>query len=399
MAAWLASRGHEVIAVAGLPHYPGWRVQPPYDDGAARVEWWQGLRVLRVPHWVPGPEDVGARARIRMEMSFTFRAARYWVPWLFRRARADVVVAVWPPMQLGLYPLLYRWLRGVPWVLHVQDLQAEMALRLGFLRGRGLARGLYRVESFLLRRATRVSTITEAMRRRIVAKGVADERSFLTPNWADLEAVRPRERDNRFRVEQDVGYDSLLVLYAGNMGRKQGLEVVLEAAVRLAGDRRLRFLLVGDGAARAELERRAGELRLRNVRFLPVQPAERLGEMLAAGDIHLVVQRREAADLVMPSKLSNILAAGRASVVTADPETELYRVVAGNGLGVVCAPDDAVALAAAIQRLVDNAALREAAGQRARAYAERHLGRDGILSTFEARLAELVQKSPGRGRP
>ena len=191
----------------------------------------------------------------------------------------------------------------------------------------------------------------------------------------------------------------MLVLYAGNMGRKQGLEVVLEAAAHLAGDERLRFLLAGDGAARGDLERRAGELGLRNVRFLPVQPAERLGEMFAAGDIHLVVQRAEAADLVMPSKLSNILAAGRASVVTAEPETELYRVVAGNGLGVACAPDDGAALAAAIRRLADDGALRDEAGRRARAYAERHLDRDRILLAFEARLAELVSGvGPDRDR-
>ena len=389
MAAWLAARGHAVDVICGLPHYPQWKLDPAYADGRARVETLDGVRVLRAPHFVPSAQALGAGARIRLETSFTLSSARYWVPRFFRRDRPDLVIAVMPPMQVAVWPLLYAWLRRVPWVLHVQDLQVDAALRLGMLNG-AFGRLLYAIESFLLRRATRVSTITEAMRARVVAKGVSEERTWLVPNWADIAAIRPGPRDNAFRRALGVSEDAVVALYAGNMGEKQGLETVLQAAALCRDDPRLVFVMVGAGAARARLERRAAELELPNLRFLPLQPAERLNEMLAAGDIHLVIQRRDAADLVMPSKLTNILAAGRCCVATAEPGTALHEVVHGHKLGEVVPPDDGTALAAAVWRLAAEPARRTTCGNRARAYAQAYLDKERILAAFEERLRELV---------
>src|SRR5690625_3392789 len=183
MAAWLAAHGHEVRVICGLPHYPRWKLDGAYADGRSRVERTDGVRVERAGHFVPSPDRLTAKARICLETSFTMSASRYWLPRVFRPSRPDVVIAVAPPMQAGLWPLLYQWLRRVPWVLHVQDLQVDAAMRLGMLKEHGLGRVLYGVERFLLRRATRVSTITEAMRTRIVEKGVSDERTLLCPNW------------------------------------------------------------------------------------------------------------------------------------------------------------------------------------------------------------------------
>lgn len=126
------------------------------------------------------------------------------------------------------------------------------------------------------------------------------------------------------------------------------------------------------------------------LRFLPVQPVEKLPEMLAAGDIHLVVQRRDAADLVMPSKLTNILAAGRPCVATVEPGTALAEGVQGHETGLTVPPEDPVALADAISKLAADAALCTRFGDNARAYAEKYLDRDAILSRFECRLEDLV---------
>ncbi|WP_169577518.1 WcaI family glycosyltransferase [Sinimarinibacterium sp. CAU 1509] len=413
MAAWLASRGHSVEAICGLPHYPAWEVDARYAqlhaDGGMQVETLDGVRVVRVAHHVPSASGLTAKARIWIETSFTLSAARFWLPRLFSRAKPDVIVVMMPPMQMGVWPLIYGMIRRVPWVLHVQDLQVDAALRLNMLKGGVLGRVLYWVESFLLRRATVVSTITEAMRRRVVEKGASPDRAWLFPNWADIETVRPllpqAPSVQAMRAElgvPDAGGEceqaaTVLVLYAGNMGEKQGLDLVLQAAARLRGDARIRFAMVGAGAARARLVAQAAELGLTNLVFAPVQPLERLPVMLAAGDVHLVVQQRAAADLVMPSKLTNILAAGRACVATADAGTALADVVAGTRgsgeakpTGVICAAEDVDALATAIRRLADDAVLREICGRNARAYAEAYLDRDAILARFEQQLAELV---------
>ena len=135
----------------------------------------------RASHSIPSSRSVNARSRILMETSFTLSAARYWLPKLFSSHRPDVVIAVMPPLQIGVWPLLYAWVRRVPWVLHVQDLQVDAALRLNLLKVGRLGRLLYWVESFLLRRATRVSTITKSMRARVVSKGVRDSRVWLSP--------------------------------------------------------------------------------------------------------------------------------------------------------------------------------------------------------------------------
>ncbi len=389
MAAWFAARGHHVETICGLPHYPEWKLHASHADGKARVEMVDGVRVQRAPHHVPAAATLGAAARIRMETGFSLSAARYWLPRLFGRKRPDVVFAVMPPMQIGLWPLIFRWLRRVPWVLHVQDLQVDAAIRLGMLKVGVFGRVLYWIESFFLRQATRTSTITESMRDRIVAKGGARERAWLLPNWSDVRTIRPGPRENAFREELGLATTDILVIYAGNMGEKQGLEVVLEIASALREEPNIQFAMVGDGAARGRLERRAGEMSLPNLRFLPLQPLARLGEMLAAGDIHLVVQRRDAADLVMPSKLTNILAAGRASVATADPGTALHEAVAVAQTGLVVAPGDVPALTAAVRQLATDAPLRQACGLRARAYAEKHLDRDRVLLAFEQQLASL----------
>ncbi|MBU2787792.1 WcaI family glycosyltransferase [Acidithiobacillus sp. YTS05] len=386
MAEWLAAHGHAVEVICGLPHYPQWQVAEGYAGFRYRTEAMAGVQVHRVRHFVPAANRLGARTRIQLETTFTLNAMRFWLPRFFLRQKPDVLIAVMPPMQIGVWPLLYGWVRRVPWVLHVQDLQLDAALRLGMLPGGGFGKVLYRVEAFLLRGATRVSTITEAMRQRVMEKGVPPERAWLFPNWANIEALQPGPRDNDFRRELGAGPESVLVLYAGNMGEKQGLEVVLEAARLCADEPRLQFLMVGAGGAQSRLERQAAAMGLQNLRFLPVQPVQRLPEMLAAGDIHLVVQRRDAADLVMPSKLTNILAAGRPCVATVDPGTALYDVVTGAHTGLATTPEDPAALAGAIRTLASDPELRKICGDNARAYAEQSLDQHRILTRFTSQL-------------
>jgi colanic acid biosynthesis glycosyl transferase WcaI len=176
------------------------------------------------------------------------------------------------------------------------------------------------------------------------------------------------------------------------MGAKQGLDVVLQAAALVREQPRLQFILVGSGGDRPHLEALARELALTNLRFLPVQPEERMNDLLAIGDIHLVVQRAQAADLVMPSKLANIMAAGRPTVATAAADTDLFDLLRDHDCGVAVAPEDATALAEALSRLADDPARREHMGRNARAHAEQYLNRDAILTAFEQQLQGLVDE-------
>jgi colanic acid biosynthesis glycosyl transferase WcaI len=391
LGSWLAGRGHTVDAITAPPYYPQWEIPEEYRKRGYLREDIDGVRVYRSPLFVPAAGKVGARNRILHESSFNASSSLLWLPSFLSRKRYDAVIAVCPPIQIGIYPWLYSRARGVPFVLHVQDLQVDVALRLGMLGEGKASRLLHGLENHILGSATRVSTITEAMRRRVVEKGVKEERTWLFPNWADTDFVRPLPQKESVRRELGARPGDALVLYAGNMGEKQGLDLVLEAAERLRSKPGIKFALVGSGAARERLAKSAEQKRLRNVRFLPVQPLERLPSILSAGDLHLVVQRREAADLVMPSKLTNILSAGRPSIATADPGTTLHEVLNDHGCGITTPPGDAEELTSGIFRLACDPTERARMGLNARNYAECNLDKDKALIRFESKLQRLAE--------
>jgi colanic acid biosynthesis glycosyl transferase WcaI len=164
-------------------------------------------------------------------------------------------------------------------------------------------------------------------------------------------------------------------MFSGSLGGKQGLMVIPAVAKLLTARKDIVFVICGDGVEKPRLE--AAAEGLSNVRFLPLQPFERLGELLCTADVHLLPQSPGAADLVLPSKLSGMLASGRPVISTCRPGTELETVVSKCGL--VVPPDDDAAFAAAVCRLADNAATRVELGRRARNYAETNFERDAIL--------------------
>jgi colanic acid biosynthesis glycosyl transferase WcaI len=232
----------------------------------------------------------------------------------------------------------------------------------------------------------RVSTISARMLERAAAKGVRADRLVSLPNWADIDAIRPLDGPSPYRRELGLAPDAIVALYSGNMGSKQGLEVLAEVARLLQVNPQIRFVFCGNGAGRPELMAQCANLP--NVTFLDLQPVERLGDLLGLADIHLLPQRADAADLVMPSKLTGMLASGRPVVAGARADTELGRVVAGCGRAV--RPENGDAFAQAIEQLASDDTLRKSLGVAARAFADRHFGRDAILGQFERDLRACI---------
>ncbi|MCY1523237.1 D-inositol 3-phosphate glycosyltransferase [compost metagenome] len=241
-----------------------------------------------------------------------------------------------------------------------------------------------------MRRFDRVSTISQRMLDLALAKGVEPDRAVLLPNWIDVDAIAPREGGG-YRAELGIPEHAIVALYSGNMGGKQGLQTLADVARRLRREHRLWFVFCGQGPERAPLEAQCQGLP--RVRFLDLQPAERLGELLNTADIHLLPQRAGAADLVMPSKLTGMLASGRPVVCGAAPGTELASVVEDCGL--VTPPEDGAAMAEAVRTLSDNAHIRETLGAAARQYALAHLHVDAVLAAAE-REFQAVTASKGK---
>jgi colanic acid biosynthesis glycosyl transferase WcaI len=382
---YLAARAHQVTVLTAAPYYPQWRVQEDYRPQRWRREWLDGVEVLRAPQYVPA--RVSGLGRLLQECSFDASCLYWWSTCLLERPW-DAMVAVCPPMTSGLVPGLLARRLGIPLVIHVQDLQLDAARELGILRQPLLLEVLTWLELRLLRQARKVTTISRSMAARLAAKGVAASRLQVLPNWADLDKVRPGPRLNALRRELGLTSETV-VLYAGNLGEKQGLEVILEAAALTRSKPSIRYLIAGEGAARERIKLRAQDLGLDNVTFLPLQLNSRLPLLLAAADLHLVVQRREAADLVMPSKLTNIMAAGRPFIATAARATELGRVTTESRAGLLVPPEDGRALAQAVLALAQDPGARKEMGIRARRYAEAFWDRERILGQWEELLKGL----------
>jgi colanic acid biosynthesis glycosyl transferase WcaI len=386
LGAWLAARGHQVTVLTAAPYYPQWRVKEDYRPQRWRREWLEGVEVLRAPQYVPDP--VTPHGRLFQEVSFGASCLYWWSTYLLRQ-KWDAILAVWPPMQSSSIPVLLNRYFGVPLVIHVQDLQLDAARELGILHQPLFLACLKRMECCLFCRAQVVTTISHCMMARIAAKGVPEARLHFLPNWADLDNIRPGQRQDGLRGELGLT-EEIVVLYAGNIGEKQGLEVVLEAAALTRSEPRIRYLMAGEGASRAQLQTQAESQGLDNLTFLPLQSNERFPQLLAAADLHLVVQRQKAADLVMPSKLTNILASGGPFIATTTAETELGRVTEESQAGVIVPPEDAGALARAITQLARDPGRRQRMAVRARQYAEANWGREQILRQWEDLLLGLA---------
>ena len=390
MALWLAKAGHRVEVITGFPYYPEWRLGEPYSRTGFKTESWQGVTIRRVPHYIPGDGKVTSARRMLVDFSLLLSTSWHGLRTLFSRKPPDVMMAICPPLFSGVWPMLISKLRRRPWIYHVQDYQVDAAVQLGMLKPRLLGKLLLTAERVLMRSASVTSSITPAMCRKAQSKGVAQQRSFELANWSDLSRVYPVDRNTGFRREWGLGPERTVVMYAGAMGRKQGLEIVLDAAEALMAEPQYQFIMVGSGSDAEALQQAASRRALTNMRFLPLQPLERLNELLGSGDIHLVIQKADAADLVMPSKLTNILAAGRPAVATAVANTALWDAVQGSGTGIAIQPDDAASLIAAIQGLAAAPERAARLGMQARAYAERHLDQDAILKRFDELLGRLA---------
>jgi colanic acid biosynthesis glycosyl transferase WcaI len=387
----LASRGHDVTMCAAVPYYPQWRVPEKYRGLAFRRETRAGVTILRCPIYVPAA--VTALRRVLHEASFI--AAAFLRSLLCRRP--DVMLVVSPPLGLAVVAAVLSKLWRAPYIFHVADLQPDTALDLGMVSRGRVAGLLYAVERLAYRRAAVVSTLTEAMRARIIAKGVPAEKVVLLADWADPQLFTLARDAGAQNIRQELGLDdAFVVLHAGNMGVKQGLDVVLNAAERTRADPGIRYVLVGDGATRPHLETRARELGLPNITFVPLLPGPRFLQLLAGADVCLITQQRTVADVVFPSKVLTLLAAGKPVVASVTGGSAVASAISQAGAGVVIPPEDAEKLAGAIEVLQRDPARRDAMSAAGRDYARNHWERTKTL-TYLAQIVErtALQSPPG----
>ncbi|MEA2530613.1 MAG: colanic acid biosynthesis glycosyl transferase WcaI [Thermomicrobiales bacterium] len=386
LAEHLSRRGARVTVIAGMPYYPSWRV----DDGY-RLRWRlreqrNGVDIHRFRQYVPGRQSAARRAMF--EATFLAHAATV------RGLDApDLVLGVLPTLSDGVLAMTLAHRYRVPYALVVQDLVGQSAAQSGIAGGGRVARTTMAIEGRVARGAARVAIVSDGFRPYLQGLGVDPARIELLPNWSH---VVPSQR-SRSDVRAELGWadGEHIVLHAGNMGLKQGLENLVNAArlaAELAPDHR--FVLMGDGNQRARLQALAAGLP--NLDFLPPQPADRFMDVLAASDVLLVNERGTVVDMSLPSKLTSYFVAGRPVVAAVSPAGVTAREIARSAAGLTVPGDDPPALVAILDRLRADPALGAQLGAAGTAYAAAHLAPEPVLARAESFVETIVANRRGR---
>jgi len=348
LADFLKKRGLDVEVITGFSYYPFWKKGPESRGKIYRTEEINDVPVHRCWQYVPG--RLTTAKRILHELTFgvtsLFRA-------LFLK-RADVYVVVSPPLGLGPCAWLVTLLKRSCYLFHVQDLQPDSAAGLGMVRKGMFLRLMYAMERFSYRHAAGVSGVSRGMAEAFAAKFVPEQKTFLLPNWlrAQPAVAASAESVALFRKTHAIPSNALLAVYSGNLGRKQGVEVIFDAAEKLAESaivRPIRLIVAGDGAARASLEQRLQERPLANLQLLPLLSNEDYQVMLKAADLAIITQMPGSGQVCFPSKLLSVLAAGLPVITSADDNSDLALAVTEGGFGVNVPASAASMLAEALQ--------------------------------------------------
>jgi colanic acid biosynthesis glycosyl transferase WcaI len=330
----LAARGNDVEVVTTPPHYPGWFVREPYTASRYAREALNGVSVFRCPILLN--RKGSGIWRLLAPLTLGISSAPV-IAWRILAGRPQVIVCVEPTLIMAPVAIALGRLLGSRLVLHVQDLEVDAAFAVGHLGNSGwLKRFGFAIERWLLRGFHRVITVSNQMAQGLAAKGVPADRLLVIRNWVNTQKIKPLGRPSAYRKELGYADDDFIVLYAGQIGAKQALHVVFEAAERLAGHPKIKFVVAGEGPLKQPLSESYAHLR--NVRLLPLQPEERLCEFLNLADCHILPQDSKVKDLVLPSKLGGMLASGKPVLTMADADSELYRFL--EGVGELVEPDD-----------------------------------------------------------
>jgi colanic acid biosynthesis glycosyl transferase WcaI len=387
MAEWLATQSHEIRVVTTPPYYPEWKIQKGYSKWSYQRQRLQGVDVFRCPIWVK--QQLSGWQRLLHLFSFVISSFPIMLRQIFWRP--DVVIVIEPSFFcIPTALLLARCTKARSW-LHVQDFEIDAGFGLGMVPNNWILRQvLLATEKYFMNQFHQISTISDKMLDRLFTKGIAPRKITLFPNWVDTSEIYPLPQTKSLRSHLGLAEDDVVVLYAGTMANKQKLELLIHAAARLQQEPNLQFLIAGEGPRKKSLEGMSRLLKLRNVQFLPLMPIREFNQLLSTADIHILMQINALADLMMPSKLTAMMASGKAIIATAETDSAIGQEVLNSKGGILVSPDQLDQFVAAIQLLAQDKHQRQIYGINGRQYAEVHFSKTAILENIHHALINTV---------
>ena len=375
----LAARGHELQVVTSLPWYRNHAIEPGWGGRLWRTEKTEWGSIIRV-HPFPGKSKSNLLRRALGFIAFSYAVGIRSVHADGFPFKVDGVLAMSPPLTLGLTGWFTKIIRRAPLVFNIQDVFPDAAIQTGAISNKKIIAAAKWLERVSYQRSDAVVLLSRDLRTNIANKidTKFHDRLHVIPNFVDTVAITPQNRMTAYRTELGIG-DQLVVMYAGNVGFSQSLNLVAEAAAKFP---EIAFVINGDGAARKKLQDDCAQLA--NVYFGDYQPIERLSEVLATGDIHLVPLRAGLASVSVPSKSYSILAAGRPMLAAIDPNTEIPNMLRESGAGIAVEPDNTPTFIDALGQLASNRELLLEMGTRGRNWVETHASPASVAAQYEA---------------
>jgi len=383
MCEYLAQKGYDIQMLTGFPYYPfGADFSSWYKEKRARFSLFlteniNNVNVKRVNLYKP--KKVSTIKRIIHESSFLFLAI---IRLIFSFEKYVLIICISHPLLLGLVAYVVSRFKEVSFVFHVQDLQPDAAVELGMLKKGLFTSFLYSIEHFIYNKADYISTISEGMRNKIINKGFAKDKVKLFYNWANTEILKPMTKDNPFAKKHNLD-KKFVVLHAGNMGEKQDMRIILEAARKMKLDNSIYFLLVGRGSKRAFVEDYIKKNALSNVLLLEIQPKSVVNQMFSSADVALITQTKEVKNIVMPSKVFGPASVKRPLIVAAADDCEISKVVKKYNFGIVITPEEPNELVAAINKVKKDGKWAELMGENGRLFMIKERKMEKIIDQFE----------------
>jgi colanic acid biosynthesis glycosyl transferase WcaI len=393
---WLAQNGYECTVITSFPYYPQWKVQKPYIKKSfwykKEVKFYRpfydtSVEIYRCPLYVP---DIPTGSKRMLNGLTFFFASLFVIIKLMFNTKYDYIITVVPSFETGLLAILYKAVKGGKFLYHIQDLQIDAARDLKIIKSKRLINFLLKIEKYILKNADVVSSVSAGMMEKVKVKCNKNIEFF--PNWVDTKVIYPIPEKADLKLEFDFQPSDKVILYSGAIGEKQGLENILYTAKSFAEQEHIKFLICGAGPYLEKLIRLKHDLNLSNVIFMPIQPIESLNHFLNMADLHLVIQKADASDLVMPSKLTNILAVGGIPIITALPNTSLYELVAEHGFGLVAVPEDVSSLVSTIRKAIDDNYV--GISEKSLNYARTHFSLSNIIEKYSKNLEQTPTQVP-----
>ena len=377
----MAALGHELHVVTSLPWYREHAIESGWGGKLWRVEKTEWGSITRV-HPFPGKTKQNL---LRRAFGFVLFSAVVGLRSIVAGGlprRVHGVLSMSPPLTLGLTGWVTKLFRGGMLVFNIQDIFPDAAAQTGAITNKQILRAARWLERVSYERSDAVVLLSEDLKQNVAAKlsGKFHNRLYLIPNFVDTSAIVPGDRMTNYRRELGID-DRVIVMYAGNVGFSQSLELVLAAAKSLPS---IAFVINGDGAARKSLQDKAKNENIDNVHFADYQPIERLSEVLASGDIHVVPLKTGLASVSVPSKMYSILSAGRPVLAAIDSNTEIPRTLAESGAGIAVAPDNEADFISALQILISDGVKRNEMGALGRTWVEHHASAGAVAKRYEA---------------